>query len=85
MSTESKGHPPSLHIVVNRRKFEAADGVKPTMTGAEIAALVGIAPDRATVRWENGPHKDELIPVDTSVQVHNGDHFLATRSNVEGG
>ena len=40
---------PHLHIFVNRRRFEEGDGVKPSMTGAEIAAI-GLRNER-----EGGP------------------------------
>lgn len=73
-----------LHIFVNRRKFEEGDGVKPTMTGAEIAALVDVPPANAVVRRDSGPDKSE-IGVEETVQVKNGDHFLVTRRVVEGG
>lgn len=72
-----------LHIFVNRRKFEEGDGVKPEMTGAEIAALVGVPPDNAVVR-EESPEKRE-IGVDQKVPIKNGEHFLVTRKKVEGG
>src|SRR3984893_9784423 len=43
-----------LGIFVNRRKFEEGDGVKPEMTGAQIAALVDVPADNAVVRLESG-------------------------------
>ena len=73
-----------LHIFVNRRKFEEGDGVRPVMTGAEIAALVGVPKDIAVVRKESGPDKVE-IGVDQTVEIKNGEHFLVTRKVVEGG
>ena len=75
---------PGLHIFVNRRKFEAGDGVKPTMTGAEIAALVQVPRDNAVVRLDSGPDQRE-IGMDETIQVKNGEHFLVTRRVVEGG
>jgi hypothetical protein len=74
-----------LHIFVNRRKFEEGDGVKPRMTGAEIAKLVEVPPDNAVVRWDSGPHKGQEIGVDETIAVKNGDHFLVTRKIVQGG
>ena len=44
---------PRLHIFVNRRRFEEGDGVKHEMTGAQIAALVGVPADTAVVREES--------------------------------
>jgi hypothetical protein len=73
-----------LHIFVNRRKFEEGDGVKPQMTGAEIAALVDVSADNAVVRIDTGPDKGEITS-NQSVKIKNGDHFLVTRKVVEGG
>ena len=73
-----------LHIFVNRRKFDAGDGVKLRMTGGEIAALVGVPKDNAVIRRESGPDKVE-IGVDETVEIKSGEHFLATRKVVEGG
>ena len=72
-----------LHIFVNRRKFEEGDGVMPVMTGAQIAALVGVPADNAVVR-EESPEKRE-IGIDQRVHIKNGEHFLVTRKIVEGG
>lgn len=41
--------PENLHIFVNGQFFQANDGVKEVMSGSEIANLVGIAPNRASV------------------------------------
>ncbi len=73
-----------LQIFVNRRKFEESDGVKPAMTGAEIAALVQVPADNAVVRLETGGEPRE-IPVTETIQIKNGMHFLVTRKTVEGG
>jgi hypothetical protein len=72
-----------LHIFVNRRKFEEGDGVKREMTGAQIAALVGVPADVAVIR-EESPEKRE-IAADETVHIKNGEHFLVTRRIVEGG
>jgi hypothetical protein len=72
-----------LHIFVNRRKFDRGEGVKEDMTGAQIAALVGVPPENAVVREEQ-PDKHEIGVADT-VHVKNGEHFLVTRKVVEGG
>lgn len=74
----------SLHIFVNRRKFEAGDGVREQMTGGEIADLVKVPRDNAVVRRESGPTKEE-IGIDQTIEVKNGEHFLVTRRVVEGG
>jgi hypothetical protein len=75
---------PGLHIFVNRRKFEIGDGVKETMTGGEIAALVDVPTDNAVVRLESGPEKRE-VPIGETIQIKNGQQFLVTRKVVEGG
>jgi hypothetical protein len=73
-----------LHIFVNRRRFGPEQGVEHRMTGAQIAALVQVPADLAVVRRENPPHSGG-IPINETVEVHNGDHFLVTRRHVEGG
>lgn len=73
-----------LHIFVNRRRFGPAQGVKEEMTGAEIGALVNIAPDLAVIRRETPPHAGE-IGVNQTIHIQNGEHFLVTRRVVEGG
>jgi Multiubiquitin len=72
-----------LHIFVNRRKFDKGDGVRPEMTGAQIAELVAVPADNAIVR-EESPEKRE-IAVTERVHIKNGEHFLVTRKIVEGG
>ena len=84
MGTEEKAGGPTLHIFVNRRKFEEGDGVRPEMTGAQIAGLVEVPAENAVVRIDSGPDKRE-IDVTERVQVKNGEHFLVTRKVVEGG
>ena len=74
-----------LHIFVNRRKFDEGDGVKPEMTGASIAALVDVPSENAVIRWDSGAHKGQEIPVQESIRIENGAHFLVTRKVVEGG
>jgi len=83
MPDENMG--PGLHIFVNRRKFEEGDGVKRSMTGAEIAALVNVPAENAVVRWDGGPQKGDEIPINQHVDIKNGDHFIVTRRVVEGG
>lgn len=72
------------YIFVNRRKFEEGDGVLPEMTGAQIAALIGVPPDNAVVRLEtrSGPRE---IPINEKIEIKEGLHFLVTRKTVEGG
>ncbi len=75
----------NLHIFVNRRKFEAGDGVKPLMTRAEIAGLVEVPASNAVVRYDSGPNKGKEIETDAPIEIKNGEHFLVTRRVVEGG
>jgi hypothetical protein len=82
--SEPKAEKGNLHIFVNRRKFEEGDGVRPEMTGAQIAALVGVPAENAVVRSDSGPDKRE-IGTSEVVPIKNGDHFLVTRKVVEGG
>lgn len=73
-----------LHIFVNRRKFEKGDGVKPIMTGAEIAELIKIQPDNAVIRLE-ADDKTVEIGINQKVEIKGDLHFLVTRKTVEGG
>ena len=82
---EEYQHPETLHIFVNRRKFEAGDGVKAEMTGAQIAGLVDVPPDNAVVRIDSGPDKGKEVASNETVRIQNGEHFLVTRKVVEGG
>jgi hypothetical protein len=74
-----------LHIFVNRRKFEEGDGVRREMTGAQIAALVGVPADNAVVRIDSGPDKGKQVDIKEVVHIHDREHFLVTRQVVEGG
>jgi hypothetical protein len=82
--SENDDRAKDLHIFVNRRKFEEGDGVRPEMTGAQIAALVGVPADNAVVRLETGGEPRE-IPVTEKIHIKEGMHFLVTRKTVEGG
>lgn len=73
-----------LHIFVNRKKFEVEDGVKPTMTGREIAALVEIRAEDAIIRKGNTLNSPTIEP-DEKVEIHMADHFMVTRKAVDGG
>ena len=73
-----------LHIFVNRRKFDEHHGVHREMTGAQIAALVGVPAENAVVRQE--VHGElQPVPLDKPIEIKNGAHFLVTRRKVEGG
>lgn len=74
-----------IHIFVNRRKFTDEQGVTPVMAGIQIAKLVDAPVDNVVVKRETGPDKQAEISLHESIEVKNGDHFLVTRKNVEGG
>jgi hypothetical protein len=82
--SENGGGSEKLHIFVNRKKFDEDGGVKSEMSGAQIAGLVGIAPEQARVFLETGPGERE-IGMNEVVQIKNGLHFVASRKVVEGG
>ena len=76
--------PDNLHIFVNRRKFGEGDGVRREMSGAQIAALVGVPAENAVVRLET-EHGLQEVSVTVTIQIKNGMQFLVTRKVVEGG
>ena len=76
--------PKRLEIYVNRRKFDEGDGVQPEMTGAQIAALVGVPADNAVVRLETRKEPIE-IGIEAKTEIKDGFQFLVTRKTVEGG
>ena len=73
-----------LIIYVNRRKFDEGDGVKPRMTGGDVALLVDVPPGNAVVRLERDGEKREVGEKE-EVEIKHDDHFLVTRRVVEGG
>ena len=73
-----------LIIYVNRRKFDEGDGVKPQMTGGDIALLVDVPPGNAVVRLDRDGEKREVGEKE-EVEIKHDDHFLVTRRVVEGG
>lgn len=73
-----------LRIIVNRKQFTTADGVKPEMKGREIAALVFPDPDRTCV-FKVGPDADQPIGLEETVKIKNGDEFKVVRNDVVAG
>jgi hypothetical protein len=69
-------------ITVNKQSFGPADGVKPEMTGREIANLITTQPAEV-VRMKAG----EEIPVDLNqtIKIKGCEEFMVTRTNVAGG
>ena len=73
-----------LIIYVNRRKFDEGDGVKPRMTGGDIALLVDVPAGNAVVRLDRDGEKREIGEKE-EVEIKHDDHFLVTRRVVEAG
>jgi hypothetical protein len=73
-----------LTIIVNKQTFGEADGVRKTMTGRQIAALVCPQPDKAEVTRLKGK---ERIPVglDEAIEIRECEEFSVIRTNVVGG
>lgn len=72
------------HIVIFVNKLRFMDPkVKPIMSVAEIAGLVGIPAECAVVRRLQGNKPGD--PLSGNVELKNGDHFSATRKKVDGG
>lgn len=73
-----------LTIIVNKQDFGEADGVKPEMTGREIARLVSAAPEQTEVTQVKG--KERLkVGLDEKIKIHNCEEFCVIRTNVKGG
>lgn len=72
-----------LFIFVNRLKFDKHQGVKKFMGPNDIAKLVDLTAEEATVRWAEGPHAGEEVT--QPVEIHNGDQFIVVRKQVRGG
>ncbi len=73
-----------LSITVNARKFTEYDGVKPIMTGEQIAALVYPQNPRETRVWEVSPEKRE-IELDKKIKITGCEVFDVVRKKVDGG
>lgn len=76
-----RGHA-GLTIIVNKQTFSEADGVKPEMTGLEIARLVTDQPSEVK-RLQGG--KEVVVLPDETVKIHNCEEFTVLRCNVVGG
>jgi hypothetical protein len=70
-----------LHIFVNKKEFSA--GVTPKMTVDAIAQLVGLTAATSVVREQIDGKPGS--PLSGEVGVRDGEHFVVTRKNVEGG
>ena len=75
-----------LVIFVNgKKKTSTEDGVTDPMTVDAIARLAGLTGDTAVVRERKGEDGPVGEPLSGSVPIKNGEHFVVTRRNVEGG
>lgn len=73
-----------LAIIVNKQTFTEADGVKPEMTGREIASFVSPNPNQTEVSRVKGKERIK-IGLDETIKVHNCEEFCVIRTNVKGG
>lgn len=73
-----------LTITVNSRVFGKSQGVKPQMTGREIAALVYPENPDNTCVWEVSPASRE-IGLDQAIEIEPCAAFDVVRKNVTGG
>ena len=73
-----------LRIFVNGLPFTEHDGVKPEMTGREIALLVETKPENTTVTRITGG-ANEAVPLGETAKVADCDQFKVVRCNVNAG
>lgn len=73
-----------LTIIVNKQTFGEADGVKPQMTGREIASLVSPDPSQTEVTHIKGKERTK-VGLDEKVDIYNCEEFCVIRTNVKGG
>src|SRR6266446_4619323 len=75
-----------LVIFVNgKKKTSEEDGVTNPMSVDAIARLAGLTGDTAVVRRRQGEDGPVGEPLTGEGEIKNGDHFVVTRRNVEGG
>ena len=75
-----------LVIFVNgKKKTSEEDDVTNPMSVDAIARLAGLTGDTAIVRRRQGEDGPVGDPLTGEVRVKNGEHFVVTRRNVEGG
>lgn len=80
----TRRHIAILAIKVNKLRFTEKDGVKPKMTGREIAALVEPDPDQTKVERLT-PQGPLPVGLKEEVPIANGDEFKVIRCNVNAG
>jgi hypothetical protein len=75
-----------LVIFVNgKKKTSEEDAVTNPMSVDALARLAGLTGDTAVVRRRQGESGPVGDPLSGDVVIKNGDHFVVTRKNVEGG
>lgn len=75
-----------LVIFVNgKKKTSEEDAVTNPMSVDAIARLAGLTGDTAIVRRRQGEDGPVGDPLTGEITVKNGEHFVVTRRNVEGG
>ncbi|MHB8438519.1 MAG: multiubiquitin domain-containing protein [Acidimicrobiales bacterium] len=62
----------TINIIIDDKHYQVH---AETMTGAQLKALAGIPPNNLLFLEEHGPGDDELITNETTVHLHDGDHF----------
>jgi hypothetical protein len=72
-----------LHIFINKVKYDETDGVKESMTGRELAALIPVDPNVIEITRLT-PH-EEKIGIDQVISIKMADHFEIIRTNVQAG
>jgi hypothetical protein len=72
-----------LEIIVNKKRFSSIDGVKPKMSGREIASLVSTTPDQTDVYKITGGRQQ--VPLGTVIDITDCEEFEVIRRNVSGG
>jgi hypothetical protein len=75
----------SLFVFINRRRFGSEHGIVDRMSGAAIAALMGVPAENAVVEIEQDDGRLSEIALDSSHAIVMGMHFLVTRQFVMGG
>ncbi|HUA68221.1 MAG TPA: hypothetical protein VMA13_06710 [Candidatus Saccharimonadales bacterium] len=73
-----------LTIIVNKKKFNSTQGVKPEMTGLEIAALVYDKPENTAVFRLEG-EKEIPVGLTEKIKIHECEAFKVIRKDVNAG
>lgn len=71
-----------LNIFINKIKFDENDGVRPRMTGGELADLVSVPRDNAKITRLKDKKE---FGVNDPIDIHQADHFEIIRNTVIAG